>query len=406
MLLLVSQSFAASKREPFGTAAARLYDAFLAAGLGAPRVRFRFADHAPLPEAMTARVPGLPQRVSAVDRALKRYPELARFLRPAQPDPRTGGAAQAIANVGAEAEAEPVPFETLRAIADGVPKSYPFRAASLHFSAPEFTGGALLPERPDSAALRMLMRAGVEMGGGAGPAPGVGLLDSWWVNGRERRLSATHVVEADPGAKKLPPPPPPVVAVLAACGKARKTVQVPIADTADATAAPETDAALKAAMQAWRAELPAVAAALPYDVATRMEPLAGPSGPKKPELERVFGPRGYAIRGETGQFVLRRRSKAGLIMTLAVDVGTWSDSLSVHLGIFGMRAGAGFRLACALPTTRAQGGTLTYGQVRIGTPERWRCLVENLGDVVDAAERGLVPAIEAIAPDTPAWYQA
>ena len=51
--------------------------------------------------------------------------------------------------------------------------------------------------------------------------------DSWWVNHRQRRLSALTIVEAAPGGRKLPAPPPAIAAILAACGKARKTMQVP-----------------------------------------------------------------------------------------------------------------------------------------------------------------------------------
>jgi hypothetical protein len=49
------------------------------------------------------------------------------------------------------------------------------------------------------------------------------------VNGRERSLAACTVVEADPASKKLPLLPANVAAVLAACGKAKKTLQAPLA---------------------------------------------------------------------------------------------------------------------------------------------------------------------------------
>ena len=59
--------------------------------------------------------------------------------------------------------------------------------------------------------------------------PGVSVQDSWWVNGRQRSLSAMRIVTAETSAKKLPPPPGPVASVFAACGKVRKTIQLPLA---------------------------------------------------------------------------------------------------------------------------------------------------------------------------------
>jgi hypothetical protein len=52
--------------------------------------------------------------------------------------------------------------------------------------------------------------------------------DSWWVNGRMRSLTALTSVDADPGSKKMPALPERVAAVLAACGKAKNTVQIPL----------------------------------------------------------------------------------------------------------------------------------------------------------------------------------
>ena len=121
------------------------------------------------------------------------------------------------------AAGESLPYETLQAIAAGVPRSFPFHNVSIHFIADEFGVG---PVNPRSADL----------------LPGVLLSDSWWVNGRVRALSACTVVDAEPGAKRLPPLPERVVAVLAACGKVKRTVQAPLpGEAAAAQAIPVRD---------------------------------------------------------------------------------------------------------------------------------------------------------------------
>ena len=66
---------------------------------------------------------------------------------------------------------------------------------------------------------------------------GILVSDSWWVNGRNRSLSACTLVEADPASKKLPSPPAAVAAVLAALGKAKRTVQAPLGSATGEAAA-------------------------------------------------------------------------------------------------------------------------------------------------------------------------
>ena len=68
MPVALHTSFAASKKEPLATVLSRVHQAFLDAGLGEPTLRFTFSD-APLA--------GF---VSSVDRVLKRFPDMERFL--------------------------------------------------------------------------------------------------------------------------------------------------------------------------------------------------------------------------------------------------------------------------------------------------------------------------------------
>ena len=178
----------------------RIHQAFLDAGLGAPVVRFNFGD---------APMQGF---VSSVDRVLKRHPELERFVTTASPMPGIAGARRISNGPMSPAAGEAVPFSTLQTIAGGVPRSFPFHSFVVHFHAPEF--GEYKPLSPT----------------GAETLPGILLTDCWWVNGRSRSLTACTLVYADAASKKLSPASDSVNAVLAACGKAKKTVQAPLAD--------------------------------------------------------------------------------------------------------------------------------------------------------------------------------
>jgi hypothetical protein len=80
MRVALLTTFAASKKEPLVAMMSRVSQAFLDAGLGEPSIRFNLGD---------ALVPGF---VSSVDRVLRRYPELKRFVTEAEPMPGIRGA--------------------------------------------------------------------------------------------------------------------------------------------------------------------------------------------------------------------------------------------------------------------------------------------------------------------------
>ena len=98
-----------------------------------------------------------------------------------------------------------MPFATLYAIASGVRRSFPFHSIAIHFHSAEF--GELIPTTTTSPEMMS----------------GILLSDNWWVNGRNRSLSACMLVDADPASKKLPSPPAVMAAVLAQCGPANGT---------------------------------------------------------------------------------------------------------------------------------------------------------------------------------------
>src|SRR5262249_22142423 len=143
-----------------------------------------------------------------------------------------------------------------------------------------------------------------------GITPGITVADAWWVNGRQRSLVALTGVDADPTSMKLPSPSGPVAMVLAACGKAKSTVQAPLVEGPPARAAsvpdpnPEVAATLTAIVRDYRAALGEAVdrAALPHDLPPAAEArtttaLGQTAGPKKPTLVRAFQPMGYDCKG-------------------------------------------------------------------------------------------------------------
>jgi hypothetical protein len=237
-------------------------------------------------------------------------------------------------------------------------------------------------------------------------------------------LSACTLVEADPASKKLPAPPEAVAAVIAKCGKVRRTIQAPLfsmtsetagglvpgvrmpSGTMIASAKPEAARAVHAIVTGYRARLAEIVerAALPHLLPTsnaeayREVPLGVTAGPRKPALERVFKPMGYSCRGESGSFTLRRRTAANLTLELHLDVGTWGHQVLAIFRVWGL----GFKGLLTLPVAA---NAIAAAQYPIGDADRWQKIVENLGAMVRELERSLVPEIEAAAGPSPEWYQ-
>jgi len=388
MRVALVTTFVASRKEPLLTVMDRVHQGFLDAGLGEPTIRFNFGD------------PML-GGVSSVDRVLKRHPELARFVTAADPMPNIHGARRISNGPMSAGAGENIPYSTLQAIAAGVPRSFPFHSIALHFYSPEF--GEQVPTQTPSA----------------GMMTGVLVSDSWWVNGRNRSLSACTVVEAETGSKKLPPHRPAVATVLAACGKARKTIQAPLAEnvtgpvpavrlpsgTAIASADPAVALAVHEVVLDYRKRLPEIVslAAMPHDLPAPGEAIAQvrleiTSGPKKPALERVFKPMGYTCRGEAGDFVLRRRTASNLTLELHVGIGSWGKTVLAMFRVWGL----GFKALLSIPPTEK---AIVHGQYPVGDVDHWRKIAENLGALVAELERTFVPAIEAVAGPSPEWYR-
>jgi hypothetical protein len=392
MRVALLTTFAASRKEPLVAMMDRVHQGFLDSGLAEPFVRFNFAD-------------GMVVSFSSVDRVLKRHPDLARFVTEAPPMPGLPSARRITNGPASSAADEAVPYTTLQAIAAGVPRSFPFHGVKIHFHSPEFGEATGTPANA------------------AGMMPGIVITDSWWVNGRNRSLSARTIVEVGPGDKKVPSPSGPIAIVLAACGKARKTIQAPLAESvlagavpavrlptgiAVASSNPEAARAVHEVVVKYRTRLPEIVqqAGLPHDLPSRAEMTDAAlhliAGPKKPALERVFKPMGYSVRGgtasETGSFTLRRRTAANLTLELSLDVGTWSHQVTAIFHVWGL----GFKGTLILPPTAK---AVQGGQYPIGDAEQWQKITENLGALVAELERTFVPEVEAAAGPSPEWYQ-
>jgi hypothetical protein len=372
MRIAIQTPFTATRKEPLAEMAARIRKAFLDIGHGEPFVRFTLADS---PAANS---------ISAIDRALKRHPEMNRFVTNRKLGNRLLGG-RILSNALSD---EPFDYATLEAIAAGVPRSFPFHSISLHFYVPEF-GERLIG----------LPAAGHSY-------PGILITDNWWVSGRQRALNAYTVVEMDATDKKLPAGPPRIDALIKKCGKPKKAIQVriPAPGGGLTVSIPQANIeAVKIVTLEFKARLAELveAAAMPHELpsaAKAFEDNVGIlAGPRKPALEAAFKPMGYSCTGGNGVFHLARRTEGNHTAELYLDVGTWSHMVSARFSVHG----AGFQASLEIPIAPH-----LYGQYPIGDAEQWQKIVENLAAMVRELERTFVPGIEEVAGPSPAWFEA
>jgi hypothetical protein len=396
MKVALLTSFTASRKEPLAEVLNRVHLAFTPEGVGEPLIQFNFGDSA---TASSVAAQLNMKRVSSVDRVLKRFPDLEQFVTVTDPMPGIQGSRRISNGPHSPAAGQSVAFEMLLAIAEGVPRSFPFHSIKLHFFTDLFGSlGSLSPRLADMI-------------------PGVLLSDSWWVNGRNRSLSACTIVEADPAAKKLPPLPDEVAKVLDACGKIRSTKQLPLPGEAEiassakvqtrsglvaASADPKAVEAVKPILADYRARLSEIVerAQMPHDLppqneAPRLNPNQ-PAGPRKPTLNEIFGPMGYSCKGGSGTFTLHRRSSGNLTVRISIDVGTWSHNFLAHYIVMGL----GYAATLSMPAAPRA----TPGQYPLTDAEQWRKIVENLAALTRKLDASFVPDIEKAAGPSPDWY--
>jgi hypothetical protein len=284
------------------------------------------------------------------------------------------------------------PLTDVIALADGVPRSLPFHAVHVNFDHSDF-GQIVFP-------------------GNLAPNPGITLTDGWWVNGRNRSLTAFYSVESEATSKALPDPPHNVGAILVGLGKPKNRAQFVVPELTASpgsanvgprpAAIPKDTAAVSPILIKYKKEMKALLdrIGLPFDLppAGEARPQAlDASGPLKPTLVEAFKPRGYDCRGGSGMFTLRRRTATNHIVDVELDVGTWSRSVTF---MFSVR-GPGFN-ATLFPPVTARDASRQYP---IGDTANWQQIVANIAAIVDQLDRTFVVEIEAAVDPAPEWFE-
>lgn len=367
MNVAVQMAFKTDRKEPVGELIRRVAALFDRNGLQ-PDVVATFSDG-----------PAGIRNTSAVERALKKHPHLVRLER--NDAPLQGPGSPTIRRLTNGDASTAFPLTDILALADGVPRSLPFHAVSVHFGHADF-GRAVFPI-------------------GLAPPTGITISDGWWVNGRIRGLTAFYAVEGDAASKKLPDPPSALGAIFAGLGKPKRKAQfIAPAAPVTASAAPEL-ARVLAIIAKYRSGMKALIEriGLPHDLPPARDVLRaslGARGPLKPTLVDVFKPRGYDCRGDSGIFSLRRRTAANHVVDIELDVGTWSRSLTFMFHVYG----PGFT-ATLMPPVTMRGDA---GQYPIGDTASWERIVANMAAIVDELDRTFVVEIDDAAGPAPEWF--
>lgn len=382
MKLYMRQEYRASRKDPFGGVLRRIYEGLGQGGLEV-KYRFTFAD---------SMIAG---GVSAVARAVKKFPHLAPLVTTLpMPAILTGQAGDRKGPPAILGDATQLTFAQVAEVADGLPRSLPFGSADMRFYTEEF-GTAPATVRTDTPVADALLQGHFNTGMRAA--------DTWWVNGRNRHLGAAYVVEVEAGTRKAPLPGGALGAFLATLGKARTSAQLPITEGDEGERivlkgkgqAPPELAALAARLKERLPELIA-GARMPYAITSARAEHS--MHPLKPPLEKLFKPMGYACKGGSGIFTLRRRTAGNHIVEVSLDVGTWSRHLSGHFHVYM----PDFQVRLPMPAS----AELSAMQCDIGDADRWEKLVENMAVFTAYLDREVVPEVERVAGPAPAWFEA
>lgn len=372
MHVAVQLEFKWDRKEPLGDTVRRIAALFESNRLE-PDLQASFSDGPPFLRS-----------TSAVERALKKYPHLAPLER--NDSPRLQANLPPIRRLTNVDSTTPFPLADIVALSDGVPRSLPFHAVHISFGHADF-GTVVFP-------IGMAPRAGITVG------------DGWWVNGRNRSLTAFYAVDGAAQSKKLPDPPAPVAAILAGFGKPKGSAQFvapeAVASAETGRAVPREIGLVNPILLKYKRDMQALVEriGLPHDLppAGEARPGAlGASGPLKPTLVEAFKPRGYDCRGGSGVFTLRRRTATNHVVDVALDVGTWSRSVTF---MFSVR-GPGFN-ATLMPPVTARDASRQYP---IGDTANWERIVANIAAIADELDRTFVPEITAAVDPAPAWFE-
>jgi hypothetical protein len=382
MKIYMRQEYRASRKDPFGGVLRRIYEGLGQGGLEV-KYRFTFAD---------SRVPG---GVSAVARAVKKFPHLAPLVTTVpMPAILTGQAGDRKGPTAIIGDATQLTFAQVAEVADGLPRSLPFGSADVRFYTEEF-GKAPAMVRTDTAVADALLHGHFNTG--------LRAADTWWVNGRNRHLGAAYVVEVAAATRKVPLPGGALGAFLATLGKARTAAQYPITEGDEGEkivlkgkgqAPPE----LTSLAERLRERLPELIAGarMPHVITSARAEHS--MHPLKPPLEKHFKALGYACKGGSGIFTLRRRTAGNHVVEVNLDVGTWSRHLSGHFHVYM----PDFQVRLPMPAS----AELSAMQCDIGDAERWEKLVENMAVFTAYLDREVVPEVGRVAGPAPAWFEA
>src|SRR5262245_31647284 len=124
MKVAVQFEFKADRKEPLGALIRRVAAQFAQAGI-TPAIVATFSDS-----------PGGIRTTSAVERALKKHPHLAHLERHDSPFQAAG--IPPIRRLTNSVPEQAFPIEDVLALADGVPRSLPFHAVTVHFGHVDF----------------------------------------------------------------------------------------------------------------------------------------------------------------------------------------------------------------------------------------------------------------------------
>lgn len=332
---------------------------------------------------------------SAIERATRRFPELSPLVGTYRDGNGTERAV--ISSVGSPST---LSWPTALALADGVPRRFPFNQAAFFVAPIHWSSQAAPPTLPTGPHVGAVVEALYS-------TPSITVNSDWWISKRQYSMRAVVSTPTHLEGPTLPPPPPNVSAALAELGSVRQEELVPTLEPAEQEQIDRADPLASKIMAGYDASTDEIASTLPFPHLLP-HPLNTFSltdyeacGTLKTSLIQAYRVLGYHYESrDSGQgvFILRKRTALHHSLEVHVDVGSYSKHASFLLCL----DGPGWRARALVPVNCHAAHSLGYPIVNAGI---WRRIVENSVVAVRYLESSFVSEIEALYPAAPAWYR-
>jgi hypothetical protein len=371
MRLFQRYSFSIPKKQKTGELVRKIFNLINEKNYENTKVLFSFSDL-------------LESKISAQQRVAKTFPLMTQFCVEAP-----------------EKEESRNPLNALE-IAEGIGRRFPFQTAQFIF----WGVPASLLSADFGAVDESVLTALPELGAcGLPPQSFVAVTDSWWVNGRNKGMTAALELPLPDDRATDVTVPEELEQSLSALAKIKERQLAFFPTTEEIEQQTEIHKVISPVLDDYKKSIRAVGSYLKRLNLPHPKLLTSESAESETETipkKRIIGKhlkklgyKHYGPGGGQGLMCFRKKSAGNNIISIEFDFGSWSKTLHASLRFRGPLTEFFLTLPYSVDGTTLSG---------IHSADLFSRAIENLSVVVGAVEQELIAKVEEALPCTPSWY--